>query len=175
MIVVRPSASVMATGWLLGVPLAGLVTLGSAWLLDRSRPWESPCWCTDRFVRLGGKVDPDYRGERWVVAVQPDCSHCMATTPVIADSARRLGIRVAALLVDCRRAPDAARLAPLHVDELWWDAHAVWRRRWGHRVYGELMRFEPDGTLIESPFESPAAPERRAAAPGRDPRGGDDE
>jgi hypothetical protein len=145
----------MASGWLLGVPLAGLVALASAWLLDRSRPWETACWRTDRFVLVGGHSDPAYRGEHWVVAVQPDCPHCMATTPVIADSARRLGVRIAALLVDCRHAPDPARLRILHVDELWWDADQVWRRRWGHRVYGELLRFDATGALIEPPREFP--------------------
>jgi hypothetical protein len=166
----------MAGGWLLGLPLAGLVALGSAWLLDRSRPWETACWRTDRFVLLGGHPDAGYRGERWVLAVQPDCAHCMTTTPVIADSARRLGVRVAALLVDCRTAPDPARLRSLRVDELWWDAQDVWRRRWGHRVYGELLRFDAGGALIESPFESAMASERHAADPGsRDTKGGDDE
>lgn len=156
MIASRRSSGVVAAGWLLGVPLAGLVALGSVWLLDRTRPWETACWRTDRFVLVAGRPDPGYRGERWVVAVQPDCRHCMAATPVIADSARRLGVRVAALLVDCRRAPDPARLRSLHVDELWWDADQVWRRRWGHRVYGELMRFDATGVLIEPPLESPA-------------------
>ena len=174
MIGARLPASTLATGWLLGIPLAGLVTLGSAWLLDRSRPWESACWRTDRFVLLGGRLDPAYRGERWVVAVQPDCAHCMATTPMIADSARRLGVRIVALLVDCRRAPDPARLATLHVDELWWDAEDVWRRRWGHRVYGELLRFDTTGALIESPLEPPGAPERHAATRSRT-KGGENE
>ena len=140
-----PHGTGAATAALLALPLVALGVLASVWLLDHTRPWEPPCWRTERFVLLAGALDPAYRGERWVVAVQPDCPHCMAETPLVADSARRLGIRVAALVVDTRSPPDPRRLAALGVDELWWDAQGVWRRRWGHRVYGELMRFDADG------------------------------
>jgi hypothetical protein len=166
--------SALAGGWLLGVPIAGLMALGSAWLLDRSRPWEAACWRTDRFVLVGGRPDSAYRGERWVVAVQPDCPHCMAMAPVIADSARRLGVRVAALIVDCRSAPDPTRLGTLRVDELWWDSGNVWRRRWGHRVYGELLRFDAAGVLID-PAQAPREPHDPRQPQSRDPKGGDDE
>jgi len=165
----------VASGWLLGVPLAGLVALGSAWLLDRSRPWETVSWRTDRFVLLSGRLDPAYRGERWVVAVQPDCPHCMATAPVIADSARRLGVRVAALLVDCPRAPDPAHLGSLHVDELWWDAGDTWRGRWGHRIYGELLRFDAAGQLIDPARVPRGVPITRGDAPAPRSEGGENE
>ena len=35
----------------------------------------------------------------------------------------------------------------LPADETRWDSSQHWRRRWGHRVYGEVLCFEPDGRL----------------------------
>jgi hypothetical protein len=75
----------------------------------------------------------------------------MAEAPVLADSARRLGIRVVALVVDSRAQPALHRAETLRVDELWWDAQGVWRHRWGHRLYGELMRFDAEGRLLDGP------------------------
>ncbi len=144
-----PVVSRTATFAVLAVPATALVVLGSAWLLDHTRPWEPARWRTERFVLVAGRPDPRYRGERWVIAVQPGCPHCMAETPALADSARARGIRVAALVVDTHAPPLAARRAALRVDEVWWDADGVWRRRWGHRVYGERMRFDADGRSLD--------------------------
>lgn len=159
------SPGTLATWVVLAVPLAGLALLAGGWLVDRSRPWEIPRWRPARFVLVRGRTDPAYHGERWVVAIQPDCPHCMAEAPLLADSGRRLGVRVAALVVDSRRAPDLARLEALRVDELWWDAEDVWRRQWGHRLYGELMRFDSAGRLLEGADPSPRDPRGDAPPP----------
>ncbi|MFI5372872.1 MAG: hypothetical protein ACHQ52_15060 [Candidatus Eisenbacteria bacterium] len=160
----------LATWAVLMVPLAGLLLLLGGWLVDRSRPWEPARWRTEGFVLVRGRTDPGYHGERWVVAIQPDCPHCMAEAPLLADSGHRLGVRVAALVVDSGRAPDLARLGALRVDELWWDAGDVWRRRWGHRLYGELMRFDSIGRLVDDGAPPPRTPRGDAPRP-RAPRG----
>jgi hypothetical protein len=72
----------------------------------------------------------------------------------------RLPVRVAALIVDTPRRPDAALGAELGADELWWDAAAIWRHRWGHRVYGEVLCFDSHGTYLRAlaPSAVPASP-----------------
>ncbi len=94
--------------------------------------------------RRGAATDT---AETWVVAFHPLCRHC-------AESLERTTRRAAAepgrphvvlLVIDAGRVlaeSAASRHATLPV---WWDARQVWRRRWGHRVYGEVLRFGPDG------------------------------
>jgi hypothetical protein len=52
-----------------------------------------------------------------------------------------------ALIVDAGTRPSPKALEPFRADGVWWDSSGVWRHAWGHRVYGEILRFAPDGTL----------------------------
>ncbi len=126
---------------------AGLVALGWLWHLDRTRVWEMP--------RLGPPlvllraVSPASAATTWLVAVNPDCPHCL---DVLARLAARpaTGVRVGALIVDSPRRPSTSTLDALPGAPIWWDATNEWRRRWGHRVYGEVMRFDPRGRYLST-------------------------
>jgi hypothetical protein len=102
-----------------------------------------------------------------MIVVNPDCMHCRARLAELLrhqrDPARDPALGV--LLVDVRQRPeppdDAARLD----GGVYWDSLNVWRSRWGHRVYGEVLVFAPDGAIerVVGPDADPqAAP---AAAP----------
>jgi hypothetical protein len=55
---------------------------------------------------------------------------------------------VVALLIDVPRLA-AERAAPrVGADGVLWDARSVWRSAWGHRVYGEVLRFSAGGRLL---------------------------
>ncbi len=43
---------------------------------------------------------------------------------------------------------DAGTLAGLPGAAVWWDARGDWRRRWGHRVYGEVMSCDRAGRFL---------------------------
>lgn len=139
-----------------------LVAIGGVWLMDRTRTWETPAWRTSRFTRMS----PAEGGARadWIVVVNPDCLHCRAR---LAELLRRerdpqrdpaLGV----LLVDTPTRPgpldDASRLD----GGVWWDSTGVWRSRWGHRVYGEVLVFSPSGALVR--VVGPEADPQAAAA-----------
>lgn len=131
-------------GWAL---IAGsLIALGGALLRDRARPWDVPHWDPARFTVLRGR--PKHRpAETWVVAFQPACPHCRESLGRALRAAARDPHHpdVALLVIDASRplADQAIDVAPdLPV---WWDEHQTWRERWGHRLYGEILRFGPDG------------------------------
>jgi hypothetical protein len=106
-------------------------------------------WPHESFVRIVGPVQAIPR-ERWIVAVNPECSHCMArlaelrrrSTAWTAD--RALGV----LLVDVRQRPDSTVVGKGLDAGVWWDSLGAWRSRWGHRVYGETLVFAPDSALV---------------------------
>jgi hypothetical protein len=145
----------LAQGWRLGgwvggsLVAAALAALGWLWHLDRARIWQTP--------RLGAPLvlmcaaTADSSAGTWLVAVNPDCAHCLQTLARLVARPRR-GLRVGALIVDTPRRPAAATVAPLRATPLWWDERGDWRRRWGHRVYGEVLCFDPRGRYVSTRF-----------------------
>ena len=137
-------------GWMWVLIMAGFAALGLLWWKDQRRDWEGPRWDVERFVPILTSQGADSRPPR-VVAVQPRCPSCLAGLGRL--EARRPLLdsrRLVALIVDCPRPPDSAFANGLAVDEVWWDAHGVWRRRWGRRVYGEIYDFDRLGRLTGS-------------------------
>ncbi len=131
----------------------GIFGIGWIWQQDRRRVWEEPRWDQSRFVRLLVARPPTPRETvLWVVAVNPQCSHCRASLRHVAamrmDHERRE--RHVALLVDTPRQPTPSALNRLEADEVWWDSHGTWRYRWGHRVYGEAIVFTPEGRYLRT-------------------------
>ena len=49
------------------------------------------------------------------------------------------------LLVDQDRSPPRAILDSFGAASVWWDRDGTWRQVWGHRVYGERIRFDAAG------------------------------
>ena len=167
-----------ATHLLAGLFLAGTLALGWAWHRDRSRSWEEPRWTPEAFVPLRAgqrRGGPD----TWMVSVNLRCSRCLATLRRIAaaQGADPGAPQVAALIVDtpARPAPEAVRrLPPVPV---WWDRDGVWRRRWGHRLYGELIQFDAAGRFhrtlaAEDALDALETASRDDHAPGQSRKGG---
>jgi hypothetical protein len=153
----RPSVRI-AISIVLSLALLAFIGLGVLWLLDRTRPRETPRWSDAAFVPLHEAPGaPEGWSERWTVALHPGCPHCRASLAALAGARDRSGapIRLTALLVDVSSPPPDSALARLEADETWWDAENRWRRRWGHRVYGETFCFDTAGTLTRllPPFE----------------------
>ena len=124
---------------------AALAALGWFWHLDRARTWQTPGLGAP--LVLVGAATADSSAGTWLVAVNPDCPHCLqALARLVARP--RAGLRVGALIVDTPRRPRAATLAALRAAPLWWDARGDWRRCWGHRVYGEVLCFDPRGRYL---------------------------
>jgi hypothetical protein len=131
-------------GWAL---IAGtLLALGGAVVHQRTRAWDAPRWDPARFTVLREQAKRR-RVETWVVAFQPVCPHCRESLGRVLRAAARHPSRpeVALLVIDSPRllAERAVGIAPGVT--VWWDEHETWRRRWGHRLYGEVLRFAPDG------------------------------
>lgn len=124
------------------------LTLGGLWHADRGRRWEEPRWAAGRFVALRpGQEDRHGGGATWLVVVNPRCARCVTALRTLhAGWARaRRGERLAALVVDTPARPGAAVLRALPPVPVWWDRDHVWRKRWGHRLYGELIGFDTAG------------------------------
>lgn len=135
------------TGWALaGVALAAL---GWLWHLDRARLWQTPGLGAPLVLVCAATADSS--AGTWLVAVNPDCAHCLQALARLAARPRR-GLRLGALIVDTPRRPGRATVAALHVAPLWWDERGDWRRRWGHRVYGEVLCFDPRGRYVNTRF-----------------------
>ncbi len=143
---------------------AGVAALAALWAHDRTRRWEAPRFDPARFVLVESAAAPDPGAETWMLAVNPSCSHCAGQVRDFVATGERMTARptLALLVVDEPRRPDPAAFPP-GADQIWWDAHAVWRGEWGHRLYGEMLRFDRRGMLMEA--RSPA--EVAAAAPDR--------
>jgi hypothetical protein len=126
------------------------VFLGTLWAVDRGRRWERPRLAGAGFETLRGLtgVRPGSRGIL-LMPVHPGCPHCLAawrrlteSCPGEPDCEERV-----ALLVDVPR-PSRGALARLRARTIWWDRRGVWRGRWGHRMYGESMRFDGSGSYL---------------------------
>jgi hypothetical protein len=113
--------------------------------------------------------------ETWAVAVNPGCALCRGSLER-AQSVRRLAhtpVRLAVLVVDTPRRPHSATVALLPADELRWDSTGAWRRRWGHRIYGELLCFDRAGRFVRTiPPLADAIAARRALRLGESLRSG---
>jgi hypothetical protein len=126
------------------------VTIGVLRVRDARHHWETPRWDARAFRVLRHGGDSVYAGETWVVPVNPSCPSCLALLARTTERAR--GVlprpRLVALLVDTteRRALDAAWR--IGADAVAWDEDEVWRRRWGGRRYGEVLRFDAAGPYV---------------------------
>jgi len=137
-------------GWLgWAFAWAALAALGWLWHLDRTRVWQTPGLGAP--LVLVRTATADSSAGTWLVAVNPDCANCLRALARLAARPPR-GLRVGALIVDTPRRPGAAALAALRAAPLWWDARGDWRRRWGHRVYGEVLCFDPRGRYVSTRF-----------------------
>lgn len=136
-----------------GVMALGALLLGGSWLADRAHRWEKPEWRHRSFVLLRGATGGARAGvATWLVAVNPRCPHCVAALPALRAAWDRNGWRddLAALIVDTPHRPEAEALRRIPTDQVWWDRNGVWRRRWGHRLYGELIQFDGSGRFVRT-------------------------
>jgi hypothetical protein len=141
--------------------------LAAIWTWDRTRAWETPRLDLTRFVRLvppAAPPGPDSlagadSSQHWLVPVNPACDHCRRLYPAVLARRDSLAPRatVEALIVDAAKRPESAALAPFRGAGVLWDSTGVWRHHWGHRVYGETLRFRTAGTLV-SVDPPPAVP-----------------
>jgi len=136
--------------WAASAASLAVLALGGVWLADRTHRWERPVWRHPSFVRLRG--DPTPREPVWVIAVNPRCRHCVAALARVRARWQTCGHAggLASLIVDTPVRPGAAAMAALPTTEVWWDRRGIWRRRWGHRLYGELMEFDAAGRFVRS-------------------------
>jgi hypothetical protein len=145
-----------------------LTLLGGSWLADRSHRWERPSWRHRSFVSLRGEPGRS-RTATWVVAVNPRCPHCLTALARLHADWERDGrpVDLVSLIVDSPRRPEPIALRAVPTSQIWWDRFGVWRWRWGHRLYGELMQFDASGRLVRT---VPAArwPDIRAPRPSRE-------
>ncbi len=136
-----------------GALLAGALILGGLWLGDRARRWEEPRWIAGTFIPLRAEQRPGPDGRAtWMVVINPRCSRCVTTLRLLharwARSSRHEGL--AALIVDTTVRPDTEALRTLPPMPVWWDRDGIWRRRWGHRLYGELIGFDAAGGYLRT-------------------------
>ena len=127
--------------------LVGLATLGIVWAIDRSRRWETPSLDPSRFVWLregGSRVGR----ETWLVPINLRCPSCMARAHELAAGRGGDGRRCVWLVVDQRRRPTPVSWSELGDGSVWWDREDLWRRRWGHRLYAEVLRFDSEGRYL---------------------------
>jgi hypothetical protein len=131
-------------GWAL---IAGsLAALAVLLVRDHAHEWDAPRWDPARFTVLRAQRHRRH-AETWALAFQPLCPHCHEGLGRVLKAAARAPSRpeVALLVIDASR--DLADRAALTSPGLtvWWDEHQTWRRRWGHRLYGEVLRFDAGG------------------------------
>ncbi len=161
-----------------GAALLLVVFLGCWWASDRARRWEPPRWSMDTFVplRASPRAAPA-APTLWVVAVNPRCPSCIGTL-------RRLHAvwarqdrpeELIALIVDSPARPEPGALRGIPPIPVWWDRENLWRVRWGHRLYGELLEFDASGRYLRSITADDAArtaSREESTAPALERRGG---
>jgi len=133
--------------------LALVAGMGAWWWIDRAIVYERPRWDEASFEAIAESRAARTAAETWVVAVNPACTHCMAGMAALADT---LGSapgapRLFALVVDTAARPARRSLSHPRLDGVFWDREGVWRARWGHRMYGEILRFDAAGDWIDVP------------------------
>lgn len=164
-----------------GAAVGGALLLGVLWSADRAHRWERPHWRPQDFVPLRAVPrGPSPVEGRWVIAVNPRCPHCMAALSRVHAAWQRRGWHgdLVALIVDAPRRPGAAALRAIPSAQVWWDRGGIWRRRWGHRRYGEVIQFDGSGRPLRTVMADdllhgrgpPAAEE--AHAPANERKGG---
>jgi hypothetical protein len=154
----------------LGVVMLATLALGMLWRADRARHWDRPAWNDRSFVRLKGDAE---RGEpvRWVMAVNLGCPHCMKRLRATQTVWRERGWQpdLIALLVDTPRRMSPAELRAFPAAQVWWDARGIWRRRWGHRIYGEILHFDRSGRHLRTMTAEHILERSRLPDPEREP------
>jgi hypothetical protein len=165
-------------GLLAGLVIAGFLALGALWAADRTRAWEVPRLVPGGFTVLrglagGGNLN---RGVR-LVAVHLGCPHCLEVLRRLQSAPGRGdgGDDLVVLLVDHDRRPPPAALEALGERRVWWDHRGVWRHRWGHRIYGEVLRFDRNGRYLGTTPATPPDPVEAPSPGPRQERGGDSE
>jgi hypothetical protein len=123
--------------------IAAFLLLGAAWALDRSHRWDAPRLDTSSFVRIRGAPSVSSDRPMSLVPINPACPSCMKRARELSGGPR--SERLVFLIVDRPSPPPPLALSELEADAIWWDARGIWRHRWGHRVYGEILRFDPRG------------------------------
>lgn len=137
----------------IGLLVTFCAALGTWWWVDRSAQYEQPHWNEAQFEPLGARAATlTVERDTWVVAVNPACSHCMTTLNSLADTlaTTRGAPRLLALVVDTAQRPVEAAIRHPRLEGVYWDRNQVWRTRWGHRVYGEILRFDAAGQWIRA-------------------------
>jgi len=151
-----------------GASLIGVALLGAWWTSDRARHWEPPRWSDASFelLRPLPQVEPR-EGGRWVMAVNPRCPSCLrALWNLHTTWPQRPGREgLVALIVDTPVRPDPRTLRSLPPISVWWDRENRWRRRWGHRIYGELLQFDRSGRYLRTIAAGGASPPGGRQAP----------
>jgi hypothetical protein len=106
-----------------------------------------------------------------MVAVNLRCPRCLVTLRRLDAAWTRCARteRLAALIVDTPRRPGLDALCELPPVPVWWDRDRIWRRRWGHRLYGEVLRFDADGRYAGTMSASEALQSVSMQAPARAP------
>ncbi len=140
-----------AGGVTCGIMAGVFVLLGVLWAADRTRRWETPRIEPALFsvVQDDRRTDAESRGLR-LVPVNLQCPHCMRSLRALrASCGGRNGCAdLVVLLVDLGMRPPVALVDSLRVARVWWDRRGVWRHRWGHRIYGEVVRFDASGRYL---------------------------
>jgi hypothetical protein len=152
---------------------ASVLLLGVAWRRDGATRWERPRWDRARFTAL--RTGPGEPAAVWLVPVNLLCAHCQTSLERVA-ARRDLAagpVRVVALVVDTPRRPASPACASLPADEVWWDSGQIWRHRWGHRVYGEIVRFDARGRYLGTTAPGSALASMSTLAGTREAKGGE--
>jgi hypothetical protein len=136
--------------------MLAFLLLGGWWALDRGRRWETPS-LEAAFSKLRTSEASAAAGW-WLMPVNLRCPHCVEALERL--RAEQVGLHrplLVALIVDHDGMPSGRAVRDLPADQVWWDGAGVWRHRWGHRIYGEVLRFDSRGRYLETLPARPAA------------------
>lgn len=141
--------------------LTAFAALGVWWAVDRAHRWETPRLDAALFTAVSDAALVSSRGrDTWLVPINLRCPTCMGRARELSVLGRAPHApRLIFLVVDQRRKPSPSALAGLSAGGAWWDGRGVWRHRWGHRLYGEILRFDSRGRYRGTTPPSGAAAE----------------